>query len=76
MVTIITCIQGILSFDCPLLRSFTDNSGVLIVNKTAGLPVHCQWLIASSLQQVIEFLFMIIFKITFFFDSIEDYYRI
>ncbi|CAF2501338.1 unnamed protein product [Rotaria sp. Silwood2] len=42
-------------------RCFTDKSGILIVNKTVimytGLPVHCQWLIASSLDEkiVIEF---------------------
>jgi hypothetical protein len=42
--------------DCPLLQSHREQTGLLIVNKTAmlqtGLPMHCQWLIASSRGQV------------------------
>lgn len=60
MVTIINCIQNVISTNCPLLRSFTDNSGILFVNKTlmmyTEVPVHCQWLIASSAHQVSNFL--------------------
>jgi hypothetical protein len=74
---IITYIQGVILSNCPLLRSITDNSGFLFVNKTVmmytEIPVHCQWLIASSPHQVIKFSFMIIFKIKFSFDSIENY---
>lgn len=49
-------IRGVLLSDCPVLRSFTDDTGFLLVNKTMmreiGQPIHCQWLIASSRNQV------------------------
>ncbi len=55
---LINSLQGVLLSNCPLLRSFTDHSGSLLVNKTVmmytGLPVHCQWLVASSSHQVIN----------------------
>ena len=48
--------RGVTLSDCPVIRSFTDDTGFLMVNKTlmrqTGLPMHCQWLIASSRQQV------------------------
>jgi len=55
---IIDSIRGFTQSNCPLLRTYRDNSGLLAVNKTVivnnELPVHCQWLIASSFQQVIK----------------------
>lgn len=55
---IMDSVRGFTQSNCPLLRTYRDNSGLLAVNKTVivnnELPVHCQWLIASSFQQVIK----------------------
>lgn len=46
-------------FNCPLLHSFMNDTGVLAFNKTAMLhtepTIHCQWLVVGSKQQVVEF---------------------
>lgn len=58
IIIIINCIQCVMLSNCPLLRSSNDKNGILIVNKTVmmrtGVPIHCQWLIASSYNQVSE----------------------
>ncbi|CAF0807195.1 unnamed protein product [Adineta ricciae] len=57
MVILIDHIRCITPMNCPLIRSFADNSGILVVNKSVLMsmktPVHCQWLVASSNQQKI-----------------------
>lgn len=72
-------ISMVLSSNCPLLYSLTSHSGVLHVNKTVmmstGLPVHCQWLIASTPPQVGQL--MIIWLSEYFsFHLLEYCFRI
>ena len=77
---VINSFQSVRSSNCPLLRSFTDHSGSLLVNKTAMMhtdsPVHCQWLIASPSHQVINERFMMNFKIKLVFNVLDDCSRI
>lgn len=56
LVTIFHGMPGVRLSKCPLLRSYTDTTGTLLVNKTTMMPtgstLHCQWLVASSIHQV------------------------
>lgn len=56
MIIIWSFISQSRSSNCPLLRSSTDDTGILFVNKTIietnALIVHCQWLIVGSSYQV------------------------
>ena len=58
LVTLINGMPGVRLSNCPLLRSYTDTTGILLVNKTAMMPtestLHCQWLVASSIHQVLN----------------------
>lgn len=58
LIIIISLIRNAIQFNCPLLHSFTDNSGILSVNKNlvsySELPIQCQWLIGSSPHQVVK----------------------
>lgn len=44
------------SSNCPLLQSFINDTGILIVNKTSMIgidaSIHCQWLVVGSIRQV------------------------
>lgn len=52
----INLLTAVRSSNCPLLQSFINDTGMLIVNKTAMIGmesnIHCQWLVVSSIRQV------------------------
>lgn len=58
---LINSLSNIQAINCPILRSFTNNTGILVFDKTSReqsrqLTSHCQWLVVSSLHQVIEYI--------------------
>ncbi len=65
MIIIINSIPNVELSNCPLLRSFKNDTGSLFVNKTVmkntESAIHCQWLLAGSEQQVIKFSLLILF---------------
>jgi len=65
MIIIINAISSVVVSNCPLLRSFMNDTGILSVNKTAMMntesTIHCQWLLAGSAYQVIKFYRSILF---------------
>ncbi|CAF3545157.1 unnamed protein product [Adineta steineri] len=62
---IIILVNTVIS-DCPLLRSFMNDTGILFVNKTTLTPfestIHCQWLVVGSAHQriVVKFDYILI----------------
>ncbi len=57
---IINSIPIVISSNCPLLRSFMNDTGMLFVNKTTMMigtesTINCQWLVVSSVRQVREY---------------------
>jgi hypothetical protein len=62
MIILIYSIPIVVRSDCPLLSSFTNDTGVLFINKTTLIQtesiIHCQWLVIGSSYQVIQFYFV------------------
>jgi hypothetical protein len=67
---IVNSISNVVLSNCPLLRSFMNDTGILFVNKTImpnmESPIHCQWLVASSVHQVRKFYRSILFSNSIF----------
>ncbi len=63
---IINSIPIAVSSNCPLLSNFSNDTGILFVNKTAMIgtesTVHCQWLVVGSIRQVRSFVLLILFQ--------------
>ncbi len=55
-ILLINSIPIAVSSNCPLLHSFMNDTGILMVNKTAMIgmesTIHCQWLVVGSIRQV------------------------
>ena len=80
IVILFNSISTVLLSNCPLLRSFINDTGILIFNKTAMMNaesiIHCQWLVVGSLHQVIKIL-IVTFNLMFkFLNSIAYCCRI
>jgi hypothetical protein len=56
IILLINSIPIAVSSNCPLLHSFMNDTGILMVNKTAMIgmesTIHCQWLVVGSIRQV------------------------
>lgn len=56
LLMVMNFVPAVVQSNCPLLRGFINDTGILIVNKTAmmGLEstIHCQWLVVGSVRQV------------------------
>ncbi|CAF3624692.1 unnamed protein product [Rotaria sp. Silwood1] len=75
MIILINSIPTVVLFNCPLLRSFMNDTGLLAFNKTTMMNtesiIHCQWLVVGSSQQRI----VVEFDYIFIPVSIEEYLK-
>ncbi|CAF0846997.1 unnamed protein product [Rotaria sordida] len=75
MIILINSIPAVVLSDCPLLRSFINDTGVLDFNKTTMMNtesiIHCQWLVVGSSHQRI----VVEFDYIFIPISVEEYLK-
>lgn len=59
IIILINSISTVVLSDCPLLNSFINDTGLLILDKTTMINtesfIHCQWLVVGSSTQVTEY---------------------